>query len=300
MTSTDVTLAGQAGLLAAQKDFALTVTSGDGSPRALAQSILPEQYRGNPANVMIAVGLGQSMGLSPAESLYRISVIKGKPSASAELIASNVRKAGHKLRVRVTENPPSATCTIIRADDPDEPTVITRDMEWASRMGLAGEHNYKKQPSTMLSWRAITACARLACPEALYGVAYTPDEIEDQQDARPAPVVSAASFTPQQAAPEVVDAGLEPERPETDEPMTEAQKRMLFALIAEVIGGGRDAAAKARRLDYINQVLGLAGDAAITTSSDLTKAQAGAVIDALTIDKADMEATEREQAGEPA
>ena len=30
-------------------------------------------YRNNPANVIIAVGLGASMGLSPAESLYRIS-----------------------------------------------------------------------------------------------------------------------------------------------------------------------------------------------------------------------------------
>lgn len=157
--------------LAEQIEFVRMVTSGEG------QSILPDAYRGNPANALIAVGLGASMGLSPAESLYRISVIKGKPSASAELIASNIRKAGHKLRVVGNES--SCTATVIRADDPDFPFEVTRDMAWAKGMGLASQDNYRKQPGTMLQWRAITAVARLACPEALYGVAYTPDELSD-------------------------------------------------------------------------------------------------------------------------
>ena len=68
--------------------------------QTLAQgSLVPQSYRGNPANILVAMGLGQSMGLSPAESLYRINVIQGKPTASAELIAAQVRKAGHKLRI---------------------------------------------------------------------------------------------------------------------------------------------------------------------------------------------------------
>lgn len=140
-------------------------------------NMLPEAYRGKPADILLAVGLGQSMGLSPAESLYRISVIKGKPTASAELIAANVRKAGHKLRV-VTEGT-SVKATIVRADDPDFEHTVVRDMQWASRMGLDKNDNYRKQPETMLQWRAITAVARLACPEALYGVQYSPDEMGD-------------------------------------------------------------------------------------------------------------------------
>ena len=140
-------------------------------------NMLPEAYRGKPADILLAVGLGQSMGLSPAESLYRISVIKGKPTASAELIAANVRKAGHKLRV-VTEGQ-SVKATIVRADDPDFEHTVVRDMQWASRMGLDKNDNYRKQPETMLQWRAITAVARLACPEALYGVQYSPDEMGD-------------------------------------------------------------------------------------------------------------------------
>ena len=141
--------------------------------------ILPQAYRNRPADIIVAMGLGQSMGLSPMESVYRINVIQGKPTASAELIASQVRKAGHKLRIRKDEKKMSATCTIVRADDPDYPFTVTRDKAWADQMGLSGKDNYKKQPLTMLTWRAVTACAREACPEALYGVAYTPDEMED-------------------------------------------------------------------------------------------------------------------------
>ena len=153
-----------------QMQFAQLVTEG---------SLVPKDYQNQPANALIAIGLGQSMGLSPAESLYRISVIQGKPTASAELIASNIRKAGHILRVHSDEQNLSVTATVYRADDPEFPHTVTRDMNWAKQMGLTNKDNYKKQPLTMLQWRAISGVGRLACPEALYGVQYTPDELGD-------------------------------------------------------------------------------------------------------------------------
>lgn len=147
--------------------------------------LLPQAYRGKPADIIVAMGLGQSMGLSPMESVYRINVIQGKPTASAELIAAQVRKAGHKLRLKKDERAQSVTCTIIRADDPEAPFSVKRDRKWAEDMGLIQKDNYRKQPMTMLTWRAITACAREACPEALYGVAYTPDEMHDLDPVEP-------------------------------------------------------------------------------------------------------------------
>jgi hypothetical protein len=156
--------------LQAQMDYARAVQTA---------GLLPTAYRGKPADILIAIGLGESMGLSPVESLYRIDVIQGKPTASAELIAANVRKAGHKLRVKLDEATTTATATIIRADDPDFEHVVVRNLGWAKQMGLTGKDNYAKQPLTMLQHRAVTAVARMACPEALYGVAYTPDEMGD-------------------------------------------------------------------------------------------------------------------------
>lgn len=151
--------------------------------KAMSQAtIIPQSYRNNPANILVAEGFGQSMGLSPAESLYRINVIQGKPTMSAELVAAQVRKAGHKLRIEQDPASMTARATIIRADDPDAPYTSVWDMERAKAMGLAAKESYKKQPLTMLTWRAVTDCARMACSEALYGM-YTPDEMGATVDA---------------------------------------------------------------------------------------------------------------------
>lgn len=148
--------------------------------KAVCQSdIIPTVYRGKPANILVAVGYGAPLGLTPMQSLQDISVINGKPTASASFIASHVRMAGHKLRVKKDEKALSVTATIVRSDDPDYPISVTRDKVWAQQMGLLNKDNYRKQPLTMLTWRAITAVAREACPEILYGVQYSPDELHD-------------------------------------------------------------------------------------------------------------------------
>ena len=140
-------------------------------------SLVPKAYQKSPANVLIAMGFGQAMGLSPAESLYRITVINGKPSASAELIAANVRKAGHRMRISKDAKNQTATVEIVRADDPDFTFTAFWDMSRAKLAGLADKDNWKKYPLAMLTARAITECARDACPEALYGVVYTGEEM---------------------------------------------------------------------------------------------------------------------------
>ena len=169
--------------LSEQMDYARAISSA---------SMLPQQYRGKPADILIATGLGRAMGLSPAESLYRIHVIQGRPTASAELIAANVRKAGHVLRVKGDEQ--QARAVIIRHDDPGFEFESVWDLERAKRLGLTDKDGWRKQPGTMMRWRAITEVARLACPEALYGVAYVREEIEDEQRSTPARV-SVLDFT---------------------------------------------------------------------------------------------------------
>lgn len=180
-----------------QMQFADLVTQGD---------MVPKDYRNKPANAMLAIGLGQSMGLSPAESLYRIDVIQGKPTASAELIASNIRKAGHTLRVEVDEQNTSVRATVYRADDPEFPHSVVRDMKWAQQMGLVNKDNYKRQPLTMLQWRAISGVGRLACPEALYGVQYTPDELGDMPRPARAPQPTTAPVMDEAPAFEPITA----------------------------------------------------------------------------------------------
>lgn len=216
---------------------------------ALAPSdIIPASYQGKPANIVVAMEFGQSMGLSPAESLYRINVIKGKPTMSAELVAAQVRKAGHKLRISKDVARTSATCTIVRADDPDYPFTVTRDAAWAKQMGLSDKDNYVKQPLTMLTWRAITACAREACPEALFGAGYTPDEMDDFDTPESVPI--AAQVEPV-AQPQPAQ---EPAQPQQQQPQPQADFEPLRNLFQPYCAARQIIASDA--MDEIAQAVG--------------------------------------------
>ena len=59
----------------------------------------------------------------------------------------------------------------------------------------------------MLQWRASTAVARLACPEALYGVAYTADEMADHPEPRTSGLAAAfaETITAEQVDPEALN-----------------------------------------------------------------------------------------------
>lgn len=252
--SKELTRSGQGHDLAAVMEWARAASSA---------SIVPDAYRGKPADMMIAAGLGASMGLSPAESLYRIAVIKGKPTASAELIASKVREAGHRLRI--TGDDTSATCTIIRADDPDYEFTETRDMAWAQRMGLASQAQYQKQPGTMLKNRAITACARLACPEALYGVSYSPDEITESPGFHDAPTVTASEVL----APVVESTSPAADVADDDQP---AARRTLDAIKANADRAGWS------RETVMGQARRIAGRD-IESPGDLTSSEAHALLE---------------------
>lgn len=216
--------------------------------------ITPDAYRKRSADILIAIALGQSIGLAPVQSMYEINVIKGKPAMSAALIAAQVRKAGHKLRIEVNETPGEecAKCTIIRRDDPEHPFVSKRDRAWAQRMGLLGNLNYSKQPATMLKKRAITDCARDACSEVLCGIDYTPDEMSDFDDVEATVEDESKTVGPTQNT-EIVEAEIveeKPEQPQTAPLATRAQRDKIIGILADAGIGDRMAA-----INYTKNVL---------------------------------------------
>lgn len=196
--------------------------------RALAAaSLLPRQYQQNPGNVLIAMELGEALGIPAIQAINSIHVIEGKPSASADLMAALVRKAGHKLRVTVTRNPLHVVATLIRADDPDYPFEAEWDEAKAQTAGLIGKGNWKTYPDQMMRNRAITEVIRMGASDAMYGVIYSPEElgaeisatgdivtVEQVQDERPAhrPGMSLREAAGQAAATPESDDGAGPGR----------------------------------------------------------------------------------------
>lgn len=141
-----------------------------------AADLLPSAYRAKPANVLLAMEYGHALGLDTVTAIQSVHVIEGKPSASAQLIAALVRRAGHRLRV--TGDDKHAVAEVIRSDDQEFTFRAEWTMERANKANLTGKAVWKQYPAAMLKARAITEVARDACPEALAGVAFTPEELE--------------------------------------------------------------------------------------------------------------------------
>ena len=178
--------------LAAEKDFAV----------ALAQStLLPKAYHAQPANVLVAMEWAHALGVAPLTAMQQLAIIDGKPTASAQMISGLVRRAGHNLRVQGDDQ--RAVCEITRSDDPDFVFKSVWTIERAQKAGLAGKATWKQYPAAMLKARAITEAARDACPEALMGVSYTPEELEGPRAVRRVDTARLAPVEPD--APTVVD-----------------------------------------------------------------------------------------------
>lgn len=261
-------------------------------------SLLPRAYQKQPGNVLLAMELGDALGIRPIQAINAVHVIEGKPSASADLIASLVRKAGHKLRIR--GNDQEATAEIIRADDPDYTFSVTWNLERARVAGLLGKGVWKNYPAAMLKARAITEVAREGASDALYGVIYTPEELGANVDGdgapfeapRPQPatqrptiaerrkpttlseaMANAAPAPAPEPEPEMEDLG-EKTGEDAPELITESQMKMMFALLNK--NGFSEDGTTAQR-DYLESIIGRK----LTSRKDITKAEATRVIDLL-------------------
>lgn len=278
MTSTDLAMIDPTSMQA-QMAYAETIAR---SP------LLPKAYVGQPASILIAMGLGQSIGITPTQSLYEIYVVNNRPSPSANLVASLVRRAGHKIRVKGDAT--SCTAWLVRVDDPDFTYEVTWTIDMARAAGLAGKDTWKSYPANMLRSRAIMDVCRAGAPEAMLGMEYAREELEDIEPAaesrragtaglrdrmeasRPVPAVEEA---PASVAPQDV-----PEDPqETGEAITDEQRRAIFAAFRDAgfTTDARTDEGRKPRLDYMSQIL----NEPVNSTNDLTTRQASIILDAL-------------------
>jgi len=145
--------------------------------QAVAQSsLIPDGYRGRPANVLWAMDLADALGVPFPQVIQTMVVMRGRMTMSADLMAAIVRRAGHKLRIR--EQGMSVTAALLRMDDPDYEFTATWDEEKARRAGLWGQPGpWSQYPTQMLRSRAITEVCRQGASDALAGSGYTPEEV---------------------------------------------------------------------------------------------------------------------------
>lgn len=151
--------------------------------KALAAStMVPEQYRGNVANCMIAIELASRIGCSVFMVMQHLYIVKGKPSWSAVFLISTVNSCGRFTPIRFTfvgeKGKPGWGC-YAHATDKDSGeecvgTTITLEMAKAEGWGS----KWQTMPEQMMRYRAATFWTRAYAPEAGMGMA-TQEELED-------------------------------------------------------------------------------------------------------------------------
>ena len=190
--------------------------------------MLPDRFKGKPANVLVAREIAQAMGESPWVTMSELYFVGNVPTFSAKYMRSRVRAAGHVLRERFDPASMTATCIIVRHDDPDYEHTVSWDMKKANAHGLGDKGHWKKNPELMLKNRAVSECVRMACNEVMGGVDYTPDEAEHM-----APVRATATRTdrpaPAAGGADGVRAALAAKKPEPEPEVDE-----LSATLAQI------------------------------------------------------------------
>jgi len=266
--------------------------------RLVQSSFVPVAFKGKPIEATAAILAGSEVGLSPMASLRAFDVIQGQAAPRAITLRAIVQSYGHEVVVREA----TATRAIVEAKRRGsaewQRSVWTLDR--AKDMQLTGKDNWKKQPGAMLVARATSEVCRLIAADAILGIGYTLEELADgmagepvtfepvqaDEPAEPQPQTRRMSRAtrvaagPQAGAESGEESGFESQpapatNEETGEGITPAQSKMLHASFGEVGITDRE-----QRLAYCRNLIGRE----IDSSSDLTKAEASRVIDALAQD----------------
>lgn len=180
--------------------------------------LIPKDFRGKPANALIAIQMGREVGLSWANALQSIAVINGRPSIWGDAALALVM--AHPQFEAIDENECSdqaGVCVLKRRGMPARRYEFT--VEMARQAGLLQKDTYKQHLGRMLQRRSRARAMADLFPDALKGLALaddaqvidvTPDRVnESKQAADPAAPKSGVEAVkaklkpaPEKAAPE--------------------------------------------------------------------------------------------------
>lgn len=205
--------------------------------RLVTTSFVPSSYANKPQEAAAAIVAGQGVGLGPMESLRSIDIIQGTPAMRAITLRALVVSQGHEIWLE--ESTPTRAVVCGRRAGSDKIQRSEWDLDRARALGLLNKDNWKKQPSAMLIARATSECARLIAPDALLGIPYSTEELQDLDqapgqapaaDRKPRGIQTLASRA--RAAAQETAAAVEGSGPEKtdvpDAPGTDAAEVALF------------------------------------------------------------------------
>lgn len=160
--------------------------------------LAPKDFRGKPANVLVAFQLGAELGLAPMQALQNIAVINGRPSVWGDAALALVRASGKLEKFVETDDGETATCTVKRRGEAEELST-TFSMKDATIAGLVHKDTWKQYPKRMRQMRARAFRLRDSFTDVLKGVAIAEESMDIEATAT---VVASSEPSPAPAPPE--------------------------------------------------------------------------------------------------
>lgn len=176
-----------------------------------ASQIIPDALRNKPADVLVILMTGRELGIGPMQAMRGISVIKGKPVLSADLmVAQCLRHRGVCEFFRLVESTPTAARYQTKRVG-SEPVELAWTIDDAKRAGLDGGQNWRAHPAAMLRARCASALARAVYPDLVGGI-YEESEGEEIAGKARSVTVSPPPEAPAQPEPQApaIDVKSEP------------------------------------------------------------------------------------------
>jgi hypothetical protein len=152
--------------------------------------LLPGHLRRKPENVLIILGAARALNIPAFWAIQSLFVVGGKLGMEASLMRALVIRAGHQFETRKMSR--DEAIVAIKRSDKSSWFEVSFDMTDAKLAKLSGD-NWIKYPRSMLHARATVMAIRAECPEVLYGVLYTPEELGAKVDEEGHPVLDSTN-----------------------------------------------------------------------------------------------------------
>lgn len=161
----------------------------------LAESdLVPKDFKGKPANCLIAIQWGAELGLKPLQAVQNLAIINGRPALWGDAVIALVRSSPLCEYITETDDGSMAVCRVKRRGESEE--VRTFSMDDAKVAGLLGKTGpWTQYPKRMRQMRARAFALRDVFPDVLRGMAIA-EEVLDIQPATEQPRVAAAISAP--------------------------------------------------------------------------------------------------------
>lgn len=134
---------------------------------------------GQQAKIFMVLLAARELGVSPCLALNGgIWNIQGKIEISARLMNGLIRRAGHSIKIVVSND---THCTLLGTRSDGDSFETSFNMDDAIKAGLAGGNVWKKYPADMLYNRCMSRLARRLFPDII-GTAYVEGEIKEAKE----------------------------------------------------------------------------------------------------------------------